>query len=746
MSNEYATWPALTDFQPSIKRELLRRKNKTFGDGNKPRATWVRAISNAVDAVVVRSPAAKSGETTSIGDIRNDLNVMVGGLLRPSGATRGGFEPVYQRVATGREIIDRPMPGIESISLQTKGDYGSLRKITINWLCPSVEDLDILMPYWLSPGISVVVEWGWSNIGQPPIPLDILNVADMVDLYKNPALIMKKIILRGGDPKADYAGNQDFFIGIITNFSWNMNEDGTFTCTTELTTFGETMLALNLNKDVKTKGVKVNEKTIYSIREYVEKAFSNENLDSQMKALPEGHEKDIIKTPTITEEPKQTKRFIEGDYNLPDSSETNGDIYVTWGFIERNVITKHGCPAVDADWFVFEMDSSNTRVSNDGFLYSRDSDILINNNGNNTMIEFSTPPKNYNAEIFGKVDEKSTTVGFLNNVYVRRSVLVDAFKNSETLEEAVKKLINKIRYAAFDLWDLKLHTDPTKEQKAEVIDQKFVSKKSLDDVKQLLIAEKNTEGALFNFGGYSGTSILRSVSFTSKLTDQVALTHFFGRNKDTITSNNVVYSADSDTGIKAIYGAAVDRVLRKLQFKEDTIQLKEAPPIEEEDKKRLITILSDEKIAWTKSAPTSDLFFYYKNENDRKSVGQYLRRVTDDNKLKNVPIYFLEISVVIDGISGILPGHVFTMDNLPRVYRENGVFQILEISHEISSDDWETTLRAYFRPVNIFAGSKKTYAEKTANVTFTGKEENDPVVDENFDVTNTQWRSSDEPA
>jgi hypothetical protein len=740
MANEFQTWPLLGDFRKNIKRELLRRKNQTFGENNKPRAVWVRAISNAVDVELRQSGATVSGETTVTNDIRKDINVMVGGLLLSSGATRGGFEPVYQRVAKGRELRDRPMPGIESISVSSKGEYGSLRKITINWTCPSIEDLDILMPYWLSPGISVLVEWGWSNIGQLPVPIDITDTGKMAELYRFPAKIMNDVVLKTDStkPNGAGAGNQDFFIGIITNFTWNMNEDGSFTCTTELTTFGETMLALNLNKDVKKEGVDT-EKNKYSIREYVEKAFSEENLKNERDKLSGAglDDRSIIKAfeaegftavsfgavvPTIT--------------HVPDAE---GDIYVTWDFIEKRIINDHGCLIVGDDkgvdtFFAFQMDSSHTTVSNDGLLYSRDPEIIINNNNNSELMFFNEQPTNYNVSEFGVPDKIKD--GFFKNVYVKRSLLVDTFNNSETLEEALQKLLNKIRAAAFDLWDLKIQTDALGESTSKVIDQKYVSKDGLKNINDLLSNDPNKENAIFNFGGYSGQSILRNVGFTSKMTNQIALTHFFGRNKDRIESDKVVYSNDSDIGIKAVYGAAVDRVLRELNFKTEA-KLKEPPPEEEDDKpveKGRLRPVGQTIVFKSGKTPTDKEIFVYRDENDIKLLDQYLRRQTNENKVKNIPIYPLEISVTIDGISGILPGNVFTLDNLPKAYKENGVFQVVEISHEISSDDWVTTLRAFFRPVNIFNSMGEDKA-----ATGTRPEQEEEKEEQEFDAVNRSF-------
>jgi hypothetical protein len=719
MANEYKTWPVLGDFHKNIKTELLRRKKRTFGGNNKPRAVWVRAVSNAVISKSITAQEHRAGKTGA--DLRRDINIMVGGLLRPSGATRGGFEPVYQRVAKGRELLDRPMPGIESISVVSKGEFGSLRKITITWMCPSIEDLDILMPYWLSPGISVMVEWGWSNIGQIPVGINIDDASKMAELYQFPAKIMKDVVLRQESNDGIGAGNQDFFIGIITNFTWNMNEDGTFTCTTELTTFGETMLALNLNKDVKKEGIEKDEKdkVLYSIREYVEKAFNKENLESIMSSLDD--ERNIIKT-----DPTEANYGVSffGSITAPLVTVAPGkesDIYMTWKFIEENIVNFHVCPIIgeskgEDSTYAFQMDSSNTKVSNDEFLYSRDSEILINNNKNTKMIFFDEAPKDYDAEKYGTINANKD--GFLRNVYVKRSLVVDTFQTSETLGEAIKTLLNKIRNAVFDLWDLRIQTNALGESRSEVIDQKYVSEKGFQDVSNLLSNEPETNDAIFNFGGYSGESILRGISFTSKMTNQVALTHFFGRNK-AAEYERTVYSDDSDVGIKSIYGSTVDRVLMNLRFQTGA-KLKEEEKTEEEkgtvETNRIKEITFENRIEWKKQ-PTDKELFYYTDENDIKLVDQYLRRKNQQNITKNIPVYPLEISVTIDGISGVLPGNIFTLDNLPKLFKDSGVFQVVEISHEVSSDDWTTTLRAFFRPVDALeAGKEKIIEPKQADI------------------------------
>jgi len=93
----------------------------------------------------------------------------------------------------------------------------------------------------------------------------------------------------------------------------------------------------------------------------------------------------------------------------------------------------------------------------------------------------------------------------------------------------------------------------------------------------------------------------------------------------------------------------------------------------------------------------------YEEEGKDLLVSYLNRRKTDDkglsmeNKVRHHPIYPLQIEVTIDGISGVLPGHCFLLDNVPKMYKDTGVFQVVEVGHEVNQSDWKTTLRCFFR-------------------------------------------------
>ena len=63
---------------------------------------------------------------------------------------------------------------------------------------------------------------------------------------------------------------------------------------------------------------------------------------------------------------------------------------------------------------------------------------------------------------------------------------------------------------------------------------------------------------------------------------------------------------------------------------------------------------------------------------------------------------FLEITIIIDGTSGINCGEVFKIDGVPEVYNMNGFFQVTNVKHQIENEGWKTVVEAGYR-VNVEA-------------------------------------------
>jgi hypothetical protein len=57
---------------------------------------------------------------------------------------------------------------------------------------------------------------------------------------------------------------------------------------------------------------------------------------------------------------------------------------------------------------------------------------------------------------------------------------------------------------------------------------------------------------------------------------------------------------------------------------------------------------------------------------------------------------FLDVSVTIDGTSGLSCGEYFNIDGIPEIYNRNGYFQITNVKHGLSENEWKTIIEASY--------------------------------------------------
>ena len=140
----------------------------------------------------------------------------------------------------------RPSPGITDLSCQSYSANGSLRKITVKFVCWDISQLDVLEKLYMRPGYPLCIEWGWShNLGDnttlkgyPNFGKNFLEnkSSDLMELHKTAYEEVKKS-----------KGNFDIAIGKIQNYNYSARADGGFDCETTIVTYGEILDSLKSN-------------------------------------------------------------------------------------------------------------------------------------------------------------------------------------------------------------------------------------------------------------------------------------------------------------------------------------------------------------------------------------------------------------------------------------------------------------------------------------------------------------------
>jgi hypothetical protein len=146
------------------------------------------------------------------------------------GSSRIIYSPISSKLTGGvyEPGFVRPAPVVTGVQVKKQGEMGTTRSCTISLTAFTDEQLLGLQKCYFIPGMTARVQWGWSLscTGQvAPNPI--------VEVLNDGKAICKMRKLAGSNPA--YDGLQ----GLITNFSYKLNNDGYWECTIELVAASE---------------------------------------------------------------------------------------------------------------------------------------------------------------------------------------------------------------------------------------------------------------------------------------------------------------------------------------------------------------------------------------------------------------------------------------------------------------------------------------------------------------------------
>ena len=147
-----------------------------------------------------------------------------------------------------KTIIDdipyRPTAGLKDISVEYKGGgmrLGSTRTAEISWTCWTWQELENYRPHFLHHGKTVLLEWGWSGDGiswEGNTPFIDIFHGNTLKIDENKIVNLNQGLL---DHVLSQKGHYDAMLGLIQDFTWTVNADGGFDCTTKLISQGITL-------------------------------------------------------------------------------------------------------------------------------------------------------------------------------------------------------------------------------------------------------------------------------------------------------------------------------------------------------------------------------------------------------------------------------------------------------------------------------------------------------------------------
>jgi len=130
----------------------------------------------------------------------------------------------------------RPEPGITSVNIKHFNRYGSLRSATVNFVCWTLEQLEIMDVLYMRPGYTALLEFGHS------VYLDttgnVQNTRGGINFFDG-ARSTKGIYTAIENQRVENNYHYEGMFGFIKNFKWTFRDDGGYDCVAELVSIGE---------------------------------------------------------------------------------------------------------------------------------------------------------------------------------------------------------------------------------------------------------------------------------------------------------------------------------------------------------------------------------------------------------------------------------------------------------------------------------------------------------------------------
>lgn len=620
------------------------------------------------------------------------------------------------------------MPGIESISVNNEGAYGSLRSATIIYKCWTKQQLDDLEILYMRVGYPVLLEWGWSmyldtsKTGDSDYTrksdkgdLDV-SATDLNSYITKPIKSWDSSTINPFDSNKTletlyddierlnfkYNGNYDGLVGIVKNFSYKIEVDGSYTCTTNLISMGDALASIKMNRantdnnteDDNVEGYKTGFTALMSrLTVGVTTTGQGANQSRTIKLSDFVAPESISTIPGIDAKTIVLSKFANNPYDS-----TTAPTYIQLSFlialINANFNTYlDGNPLVNIELPIYnrEFNSGNGLCLASIDSVSIDPSVCIIKNKDASWIT-ENPEGYYPKELkdagvymqeFLIRDEASAAhnLGQIGNVYVCIQYVTKVFNDVMSskasgevgIYEFLKKVLDGVSYALGSINDFDVYVT---DSKAVIIDKNYTE-----------LPSKSKKDSKFELNIFGIDSVVRDFKITSKIFESQAYQMGIAAGGqmnvggvNTSTQNyfnrglkNRLYTTISETPNQ---GTGTTEFDRKVEEARNVLNLTK--------------YLNDFLERST----------YPATEGSIPSANTHLKQVllTVNNDVNYRAVIPISVEVTLDGIAGIAIGEVFRLNTnmLPKDYDNKNIgFIVSSLKHTIANSQWLTTMGAY---------------------------------------------------
>jgi hypothetical protein len=238
-----------------------------------PKTAWIRVFSNGKSSLADKLEGFVMGGTEGFDEsygFGKDGKITLGvdAYGKPHEIRASNDESTLGNP----DFSHRPPPSIVSIETEFSGGsnsgFGALcRKTKISWKCFSLSQLEYLTPYFLTPRITCLVEWGWNHYDTTSL-VDLTDIDWLYGIFE-------------GKPKytsdwvEESSGNYDLAMGFITDFEYTVNEFGGYDCSTTITNANYLIGGQSYKDEKDSKKDETKESGSLQIKDFTEFVFDD---------------------------------------------------------------------------------------------------------------------------------------------------------------------------------------------------------------------------------------------------------------------------------------------------------------------------------------------------------------------------------------------------------------------------------------------------------------------------------------
>ena len=255
----------------------------------------------------------------------------------------------------------KPPAGITSVSSESEGPLGAIRKTTVEFVVHNFHDFEnIYSRYFLRPGAMVYIDFGWSST-------PLYDPKELVyDDYGNQQELEKKLYGPDGVVTKS-AGDLECFMGYVIDYSAKATENGSFECSLEIVSKNQALLGHSYkgSKSRKNKMIATLDSSVINFaakhfgdgflkenKSYDAKTheelnqiaflWASEQLDGSHQPYSKEHLLTGVFWKTLKQKDEETGKMVE----TPGDSK---NIYISWGLFEDFILNNEFAIATDPD-------------------------------------------------------------------------------------------------------------------------------------------------------------------------------------------------------------------------------------------------------------------------------------------------------------------------------------------------------------------------------------------------------------